>query len=127
MSVNQASVSDISEFLTKAKELMVSGKYIFVSRRKNMQALSEHGLTIADVKNEIIELMVRDYYKGPKQDFDPTQSGEIWEFKKNIDDEQFYVKLKIQRRNGEDFLKCLSFHEDEFSQTMGGENNDVIL
>jgi len=31
------------------------------------------------------------------------------------DGEQFYVKLKIQNRNGKDVLKCLSFHEDDFS------------
>ena len=53
MSTNQASASDISAFLAKAKNLMAAGKYIFVPRRKNMQALSNYGLTIADAKNEI--------------------------------------------------------------------------
>ena len=124
---NQASTSEIALFLERAKRLLSAGKYDFVPRRKNMQALAKHGLTILDAKSEILGLVVGDYYKGPKQDLDPNKPGDIWEFKKNIDDEQFYVKLKIQRRNGEDFLKCLSFHEDEFSQTMGGENNDVIL
>jgi hypothetical protein len=33
---------------------MTAGKYVFVPRGKNMQALSEHGLTIADAKNEIL-------------------------------------------------------------------------
>lgn len=115
MSTKQASSSDISAFLAKAKNLMIAGKYDFVPRRKNMQALSEHGLTIADAKSEIIELVVGDYYKGPKQDFDPARPGDIWEFKKDIDGDPFYVKLKIQNRNGEDVLKCLSFHEDDFS------------
>ena len=59
--------------------------------------------------------MVTDYYKGPKQDFDKTQPGDIWEFKKIVDDEQFYVKLKIQNIDGKNILKCLSFHEDEYS------------
>ena len=44
----------------------------------------------------------------------PTQPGDIWEFKKNIDGKEFYIKLKIQNRNGNDILKCLSFHEDDF-------------
>ena len=35
--------------------------------------------------------------------------GDIWEFKKNIEGRQFYVKLKIQSRNGRDVLKCLTF------------------
>lgn len=115
MSINQASSSDISAFLARAKNLITVGKYVFVPRSKNLQALSEHGLTLADAKSEIIGLVVGDYYKGPKQDFDPKQPGDIWEFKKNVDGGQFYVKLKIQNRNGEDFLKCLSFHEDDFS------------
>lgn len=115
MSINQTNSSDISAFLARAKKLVTMGRYRFVPRGKNLQALSDHGLTITDVKNEIIGLVVGDYYKGPKQDFDPTQPGDIWEFKKNVDGEQFYVKLKIQNRNGEDVLKCLSFHEDDFS------------
>ena len=114
MSKNQVSTSDISAFLVRTKNLMTAGKYVFVPRGKNMQALSDHGLTIADAKCEIIGLVVGDYYKGPKQDFDSNQPGDVWEFKKDVDGEQFYVKLKIQNRNGEDVLKCLSFHEDDF-------------
>jgi len=63
----------------------------------------------------MLGLMVGDYFKGPKQDFDRSQPGDIWEFKKTVDGEQFYVKLKIQKRNGKDILKCLSFHEDDYS------------
>lgn len=114
MNTDQVSLSDVSAFLEKAKKLMAAGKYVFVPRRKNMQALSEYGFTIADAKDEIIGLVVGNYYKGPKQDFDPTQPGDIWKFKKNIDGKEFYIKLKIQNRNGNDILKCLSFHEDDF-------------
>lgn len=66
---NQASTSDITIYLTEVKRLLSEGKYDFVPRRKNMQALAQHGLTIADAKNEILGLVVGDYYKGPKQDF----------------------------------------------------------
>ena len=112
---NQASTSDIAAFLAKAKKLLSTGKYDFVPRRKNMQALAQHGLTITDAKNEILGLVVGDYYKGPKQDFDPNHSGDIWEFKKSIDGIRFYVKVKIIKENGEDVLKCLGFHEDDFA------------
>jgi hypothetical protein len=78
--INQASSSDISDFLAHAKKLMTTGKYVFVPRGKNLRSLSEHGLTVADVKSEIVGLVVGDYYKGPKQDFDPIQPGDIWEF-----------------------------------------------
>ena len=35
--------------------------------------------------------------------------------KKNIDGMQFYVKVKIVQENGEDILKCIGFHEDDFA------------
>lgn len=110
---NQASVNDIRTFLESAKELISKGNYDFVPRRKNMQALAAHGLTITDAKDEILELMVGDYYKGPKQDFD--RPGVIWEFKKTFDGMQFYIKLKIVQENGVDILKCLGFHDDDFA------------
>ena len=71
---NQASMSDISSFLAQAKRLIAAGDYVFVPRGKNLQALSDHGLTVKDAK-----------------------------------------ELKIQNRNGKDVLKCLSFHEDDYS------------
>ena len=111
----RASTSDIVTFLTNAKELLAVGKYDFVPRRKNMQALAQHGLTITDAKNEILGLVVGDYYKGPKQDLDPNRPGDIWEFKKNVDGIQFYVKLKIVQENGRDILKCIGFHEDDYT------------
>ena len=80
-----------------------------------MQALAQHGLTISDAKDEIFNLVVGDYYKGPKQDLDPLRPGDVWEFKKNIDGKKFYIKVKIVQVNGEDVVKCLSFHEDDFA------------
>ena len=112
---NQADTQDIILFLERAKRLLSEGKYDFVPRRKNMQALAQHGLTIADAKEEILGLVVGDYYKGPKQDLDPDKPGDIWEFKKQIDGKHFYVKVKITQNNGEDILKCLGFHEDDFA------------
>lgn len=115
MNNKQVDLYDVSVFLEQAKKLIVAGRYVFVPRKKNMQSLAEHGMTIGDAKDEIIGLVAGDYYKGPKQDFNPTQPGDIWEFKKSVDGYIFYVKLKIQNRDGEDVLKCLSFHEDDFS------------
>ena len=112
---NQASTSDISSFLAKAKSLITAGNYVFVPRGKNLQALSYYGLTVKDAKDEMLGLTVRDYFKGPKEDFDKSQPGYIWEFKKKVDGKRFYVKLKIQNLDGKDILKCLSFHEDDYN------------
>ena len=111
---NRASTSDIATYLTTVKRLASSKKYDFVPRRKNMQALAQHGLTILDAKDEILGLVVGDYYKGPKQDFDSNRPGDIWEFKKIINGIRFYIKIKIVQENGEEILKCLAFHEDDF-------------
>lgn len=113
--INQVNISDIATYLTNIKKLLSEGKYDFVPRRKNLQALAKYGLTIADAKNEILGLVVDDYYKGPKQDYDSNRPGEIWEFKKKIDGIQFYIKVKIVHENGEDFMKCIGFHEDEYA------------
>ena len=69
-------------------------------------------MTIADAKEEILELLVDDYYKGPKKDFE--RPGEIWEFKKKVDGIPFYIKIKIVEENGQSILKCLGFHDDDF-------------
>ena len=111
----QASNVDIVAYLANVKRLLSLGKYDFIPRRKNMQALAQHGLTIKDAKNEILGLVAGDYYKGPKQDFDPNRPGDIWEFKKYIDGTQFYIKLKIVKENGEDVLKCIGFHDDYYA------------
>lgn len=72
---NIANISDIAIFLENAKALISAGRYDFVPRRKNMQSLAQHGLTITDAKAELLELVVRDYYKGPKQDFNLDKPG----------------------------------------------------
>lgn len=115
VSKNKNNNSDILKFLAEAKNLVIEKKFIFVPRKKNLQSLASCGLTILDAKDEILSLKAKDYYKGPKQDFDVSQPGDIWEFKKQIEGKQFYIKLKIQIQEDETILKCLSFHTDEFS------------
>lgn len=73
-----ADPSTISSFLNQAKHLICCGRYRFVNRSKNLQALSQYGLTVADVKEEIQSLVADDYFKGPKHDFDRNQSGDIY-------------------------------------------------
>ncbi|MBR5948094.1 MAG: type II toxin-antitoxin system MqsR family toxin [Clostridia bacterium] len=110
----QASVSDIAAYLSNVKRLVSTGAFQLIPRKKNLQDLARYGLTIDDAKDEILGLTVVDYYKGPKQDFDPNRPGDIWEFKKNVDGIPFYIKVKIANEGGSVVLKCLGFHEDEF-------------
>ena len=91
----RATTDEILEFLEKAKYLLNNGKFDFVPRRKNLVSLAQLGITITDAKNEIFDISVSDYYKGPKDDFDRSRPGKIWEFKRRIKGMPLYIKLKI--------------------------------
>ena len=96
------------------RKLAQKRDFDFVPRRKNLLALSKYGLTVYDAREILTELKSEDYYKGPKKDF--TKPGEIWEFKRQINGTWFYIKLKIVDNAGYTVLKCIGFHEDEFSK-----------
>ena len=100
----------ILQYLVKVKELVSSGSWTLIPRKKNLDSLSNYGITIQEVKNELLSLEVKDYEKGPE--FDYSYSGDIWIFKRFVADQDFYIKLKIDIANdGTEILKCLSFHD----------------
>ena len=102
----------ILQYLTKVKELVSSGLWTLIPRKKNLDSLSNHGLTIQDVKTELLSLGIMDYESGPEIDY--SYSGDIWIFKRTINSISFYIKLKIDvAGDGTEILKCLSFHEQE--------------
>ncbi|EGD50344.1 hypothetical protein TheetDRAFT_2850 [Thermoanaerobacter ethanolicus JW 200] len=49
-------IEEIKKFLNNAKELMKSGAFDFVPRKKNMDSIKEAGLTIKHVKEVIMDL-----------------------------------------------------------------------
>lgn len=79
-----------------------------VSRKENINALADLGLTKKNCKYEIMSLSVSDYCEGPKPDKD--KPGDIWVFGKEIDGKEVYIKLKIARVGKEKIAKCISFH-----------------
>ncbi len=109
------STEHIQDFLLQMRNLIQSRNYDFVPRKKNMQALIDCGMTIKDAKEELLNLTVTDYYKGPKRDFDHNRPGDIWEFKKKIDELKIYIKVKIVHENNKKVLRCLAFHKDEYA------------
>ncbi len=99
-------------YISKVKELVSSGTWTLIPRKKNLDSLSNHGLTIQDVKNELLSLSLSDYISGPEPDY--SYSGDIWIFSRNVNGILFYIKLKIDVTNdGIEILKCLSFHDKE--------------
>ena len=100
----------ILQYLAKVKQLVSAGCWAFVPRKKNLDALSNMGLTIKEVKDEILSLDFLDYQRGPEPDY--SSSGDVWIFKRVIEGKELYIKLKIDIANdGSEILKCISFHD----------------
>ena len=108
-----ASIEEINSFLNKAKSLIQAGKWTFIPRSKNMQRLTNLGLTIPLAKKELLSLSFRDYDRGPIDDRD--RPGELWEFIKGIGRQEAYIKLKIEMEAN---CLCLSFHPSSGPKTL---------
>ncbi len=99
----------VLQYIAKVKELVSSGCWTFIPRKKNLDSLSNMGLSVQDVKNELLSLEMRNYKSGPELDY--SYSGEVWIFSRLVGNAEFYIKLKIDVANdGTQILKCLSFH-----------------
>jgi hypothetical protein len=103
-------IENIKNFLNKAKSLIKSGYFDFVPRKKNMDSIKEADLTIKHVKEIIMDLTYKNYYRGPDNDIGSNRQGVVWEFGYEIDNINFYIKLKIEKRGEKDCLVCLSFY-----------------
>lgn len=100
----------ILQYLTKVKQLVSAGNWTLIPRKKNLDSLSNNGLSVKDVKDTLLSLEASDYKKGPKPDY--SYSGDVWIFKKDVLGTDFYIKLKVDITNdGLEIVKCLSFHE----------------
>ncbi|MEI2460873.1 hypothetical protein NSS90_06660 [Bacillus sp. PS93] len=106
--------------MKEAKRLISSGKKDFIKRTydhpsgkkvKWIEALMDIGLTeISQVWNETLTLTPNHCVAGPIVDVDRKHEGKvIWVFKKDVNGDQVYIKMKIDKRRG---CVCLSFHKD---------------
>ena len=111
---NQASKEEINSFLARCRKLVYDGQLQLLPR-VNLRELTRYGLMIEDVEVTITELSSENYFRGPEDDYDMDEygSGDIWQFKKDIDNRRFYIKLKLVEDGSEPFVKCMSFHLDE--------------
>jgi len=111
--LGEAKKTGIINFLNEFKKIVVIGRGLdIVSRRENLDALSDLGLTKKNLKEEILALSVQDYCEGPEPDRD--RPGEIWIFGKHIAGKDIYIKLKIAQVGKERIAKCISFHAATF-------------
>lgn len=110
-----SSIEEINLFLMNVKKLISEDKMTFIPRPKNN--LAELGINIRIVKDIIMNLTYKNYYNGPKEDYDRNHGGFVWEFGKDEDIYQVYIKLKIKETIRGEMLVVLSFHKAEYPIT----------
>ncbi|MCZ6803628.1 MAG: toxin [Proteobacteria bacterium] len=97
----------VKHFLLDFKFAATTSRGIdLVPRIGNMETLRYLGITKNNLEEILLGLSVADYCKGPIPDKD--KPGELWEFGKDMDGEEVYIKLKVVKALN--LAKCISFH-----------------
>lgn len=99
--------NEVKQFLLDFKQAATSSSGIeLVPREGNMLTLSYLGITKKNLEEILLGLSVADFCKGPIPD--DSKPGELWEFGKDMDGEEVYIKLKVVKELN--LAKCISFH-----------------
>jgi hypothetical protein len=92
----------VEEFLSKCKKLIEKEEYSLVSRKENekdpYKTLIQLGWLVEDFIQFLLgELVPGDYFRGPSDERDKNfPPGTIYEFKKKINEDNYYIKLKLK-------------------------------
>jgi hypothetical protein len=112
--VDESSVRDFLQSVKWAIQKSYKGQrgWIFsTASEKNLKTLAKLEMTIEEVKKEILSLSVMDYCAGPLKD--PEIKGDVWIFKKILQEEEIYIKLKLWGDERDLEVRVLSFHMAE--------------
>jgi len=109
--VGESSVRDFLRSVKWAIQKSYKGQrgWIFsTASEKNLETLAKLEMTIEDVKKEILSLSVMDYCAGPLKD--TRIRGDVWIFKRIVQGEDIYIKLKLWGDKRDTEVRVLSFH-----------------
>ena len=100
------------KLLTKMKKLITKGNKKFINRRDRdyLEELLEVGITESLAWQEILTLSSYNYVPDYKPFYLKSDSSLV--FKKEINGNRVYIKLKIEEYNNKEMTVCLSFHLD---------------
>lgn len=110
--VTIATIDEVNAFLIEVKVLVSEGRIDFIPRPKN--DLARLGINIRIVKDIINNLTYKNYFNGPEEDNNPKFGGFIWEFGKDEESYQIYIKLKIKETGRGKLLSIMGFHRADF-------------
>ena len=100
------------KLLAKMKRLITNGNKKFINRRDRdyLEELLEIGITESVAWQEILTLSSYNYVPDYKPFYLKSDSSLV--FKKDINGNRVYIKLKIEEYNNKEMTVCLSFHLD---------------
>lgn len=100
---------ELQSFLRRLRVKIDVFGIIYLDRRpKNIETLAALELTPKQ-RDEIIQnLTVEDYYKGPRKEDFHSDDAQMWEFGKQVNDEEVYIKITLGRTSSSAI--CISFH-----------------
>jgi hypothetical protein len=98
----RASIQQIKDFLSLVSKEIRNKRFQLIPRDKNLKDITRLGLK---PEFEIQDLTYKDYDREPLPD--DNGNGYIWEFIKEVDGLQIYIKLKHDQRG----CICLSIHQ----------------
>ena len=100
------------KLLTKMKKLITKGNKRFANRkdRDYLEELLEIGITESLAWQEILTLSSYNYVPDYKPFYLKSDSSLV--FKKDINGNRVYIKIKIEEYNNKEMTVCLSFHLD---------------
>ena len=108
---NDISEQEVKLYLIRIKQAIFKGKYRFVNRNKNLESLRKTSLLPAQVKDYIMQLTYLDYFNGPEAERNNQYpAGEYMFFGCEINQHEFFIKIKIETQNNNDYCVCLSYH-----------------
>lgn len=98
-------------FLAQLKKIARKKRIIFYKdKHKNVQTMSELGISFKDCEEHLLKLTLEDYVEGPTDD-STVFGAKRWVFRKIIEGREMYIRLRIDTDNEEAI--CESFHFSE--------------
>lgn len=109
-----APIVEVESYLKEIRKIIYKN-FDLVPRDKNLKDIARLGL---DPVETIRSLTVQDYNRGPLKDDDLNRPTPLWEFIKDIDGVEVYMKIKIENRKSGLCVVCISIHESLGPKTL---------